>query len=75
MALASCRRPSSPARRPSIPGYGLLSENAEFAELCEQCHMDFIGPDATVIRSMGDKDEARRTMRAGGRAGHPRHAT
>lgn len=45
------------------PGYGLLSENAAFAELCEQCGIVFIGPKSEVIRKMGDKDEARRTMR------------
>ena len=45
---------------------GLLSENARFAELCAQCHIKFIGPSAEVIRRMGDKDEARRTMRAAG---------
>lgn len=48
------------------PGYGLLSENPTFAELCEQCSLKFIGPSAAVIRRMGDKDEARRTMRAAG---------
>ena len=51
------------------PGYGLLSENAEFSELCERCHIKFIGASAPVIRRMGDKDEARRTMREAG-AGH-----
>lgn len=48
------------------PGYGLLSENARFAELCDRCSIKFIGPSADVIRRMGDKDEARRTMRAAG---------
>ncbi len=48
------------------PGYGLLSENPEFAELCEKCGVKFIGPSADVIRRMGDKDEARRTMREAG---------
>lgn len=48
------------------PGYGLLSENAAFAELCEQCSIKFIGPSAKVIRAMGDKNEARRTMQAAG---------
>ena len=48
------------------PGYGLLSENARFAELCEKCKIRFIGPSARVIRRMGDKDEARRTMREAG---------
>jgi acetyl-CoA carboxylase biotin carboxylase subunit len=48
------------------PGYGLLSENPRFADLCRQCKIRFIGPPADVIRRMGDKDEARRTMRAAG---------
>ena len=48
------------------PGYGLLSENAEFAELCEKCRLRFIGPSAETIRRMGDKDAARRTMRQAG---------
>ena len=48
------------------PGYGLLSENPRFAEMCEKCHIKFIGPSADVIRRMGDKDEARRTMRKAG---------
>ena len=46
------------------PGYGLLSENARFAELCQQCHIAFIGPSAEVISKMGDKDIARKTMMA-----------
>ncbi len=48
------------------PGYGLLSENAEFARRCEELHIKFIGPSAETIRRMGDKDEARRTMRQAG---------
>jgi acetyl-CoA carboxylase biotin carboxylase subunit len=44
------------------PGYGLLSEEPRFAELCESCRIAFIGPGAKAIRAMGDKDEARRTM-------------
>ena len=48
------------------PGYGLLSENAEFAELCKENGIVFIGPSPDVIRKMGDKDEARRTMTAAG---------
>ena len=48
------------------PGYGLLSENAEFARCCEELHIKFIGPSADTIRRMGDKDEARRTMRQAG---------
>lgn len=45
------------------PGYGLLSENAEFAELCETCNIKFIGPRSDIIRRMGSKDEARITMK------------
>ena len=48
------------------PGYGPLSENARFARLCAECGIVFIGPAAEVIERMGDKDEARRTMRAAG---------
>ncbi len=48
------------------PGYGLLSENAEFARACEKCNIKFIGPSADTIKKMGDKDEARRTMRHAG---------
>lgn len=48
------------------PGYGFLSENAHFAELCEQHGIKFIGPSAEVIRRMGDKTEARRSMIAAG---------
>ncbi len=48
------------------PGYGLLSENADFAELCEENGLVFVGPESSVIRRMGDKDEAKRTMRAAG---------
>ena len=48
------------------PGYGLLSESAKFASLCEQCNINFIGPQSQSIASMGDKDQARKTMRAAG---------
>ncbi len=41
------------------PGYGFLSENANFAEVCESCNIKFIGPSASAIRSMGDKNAAR----------------
>lgn len=44
------------------PGFGFLSENARFAELCEKCSIRFIGPSAEVIRKMGNKSEARKTM-------------
>jgi len=44
------------------PGFGFLSENARFAELCEKCNITFIGPSAAVIGKMGNKSEARKTM-------------
>lgn len=44
------------------PGFGFLSENAKFAQMCEQCHIALIGPSAEVIRRMGNKQEARNTM-------------
>lgn len=44
------------------PGFGFLSENAKFAELCEKCKIIFIGPSAEVIRKMGHKSQARNTM-------------
>ncbi|MGB1258978.1 MAG: acetyl-CoA carboxylase biotin carboxylase subunit [Akkermansiaceae bacterium] len=43
------------------PGYGFLSENARFVEICESCNIKFIGPSADVIRKMGDKNTARAT--------------
>ncbi|HSQ59891.1 MAG TPA: acetyl-CoA carboxylase biotin carboxylase subunit [Acidobacteriota bacterium] len=43
------------------PGYGFLSENAHFAEICESCHITFIGPTSEQIRTMGDKAVARKT--------------
>lgn len=45
------------------PGYGFLSENPEFAQLCGQYGLVFIGPPAEVLSSMGDKDRARRLMK------------
>ena len=48
------------------PGFGFLSENARFAELCEKCNITFIGPSATVINKMGNKSEARKTMMEAG---------
>ncbi len=48
------------------PGYGFLSENANFAEVCEASHITFIGPSASVIRLMGEKDQARRAMAEAG---------
>ena len=44
------------------PGYGFLSENAHFAEICESCQIRFIGPRPDAIRAMGDKMAARKTM-------------
>ncbi len=43
------------------PGYGFLSENPRFAEICESCKIKFIGPSAELIRCMGDKNTARAT--------------
>ena len=48
------------------PGYGFLAENAHFAEVCGECNIKFFGPSPKVIRQMGDKAEARRTMVAAG---------
>ncbi len=48
------------------PGYGFLSENADFADLCEQNGIRFIGPSGQVIRQMGNKDEAKRTVAQAG---------
>ncbi len=48
------------------PGYGFLSENAHFAEVCENCNIKFIGPPSAAIRAMGDKVAARETMRKAG---------
>jgi len=48
------------------PGYGFLAESAIFAKICEDCNIKFIGPKAEVIAMMGDKVEARRTMKAAG---------
>ncbi len=48
------------------PGFGFLSENARFAELCEKCNITFIGPSADIINKMGNKSEARKTMMEAG---------
>jgi acetyl-CoA carboxylase, biotin carboxylase subunit len=48
------------------PGYGFLSESAYLAEVCEACHIRFIGPDPNVIRLLGDKARARRAMKKAG---------
>ena len=48
------------------PGFGFLSENARFAEMCRQCHITFIGPSPELIHRMGNKSEARKTMMEAG---------
>ena len=48
------------------PGYGFLSENANFAEVCEASQITFIGPAPDLLRMMGEKDHARREMAAAG---------
>ncbi|CAM3964136.1 acetyl-CoA carboxylase biotin carboxylase subunit [Paenibacillus alkaliterrae] len=46
------------------PGYGFLAENADFAEICESCNITFIGPSPDAINRMGDKAEAKLTMKS-----------
>ena len=48
------------------PGYGFLAENARFAEICRECKIKFIGPSPEAIKKMGDKSEAKRTMKEAG---------
>jgi len=48
------------------PGYGLLSDNANFAEVCETCGIKFIGPPPEIIRLMGEKEKARAAMKTSG---------
>ena len=48
------------------PGYGFLSENAEFAQACQDAGLVFIGPSADAIRAMGGKSESKRLMEAAG---------
>jgi acetyl-CoA carboxylase biotin carboxylase subunit len=48
------------------PGYGFLSENAHFVDVCKACGIIFIGPDADIIRNMGNKAQAKATMLAAG---------
>ncbi len=48
------------------PGYGFLAENAHFAEICESCHITFIGPTPENIKLAGDKMTARNTMQKAG---------
>lgn len=44
------------------PGFGFLSENSRFVELCKKCNIEFIGPTAEMMEKMGNKSEARKTM-------------
>ena len=58
------------------PGYGFLSENADFAEVCKKCGLHWIGPPPEAMRLMGDKVSARAAMAKAGvpiAAGHGRH--
>ena len=48
------------------PGFGFLSENARFAQICEQCGITFVGPASQVIQNLGNKQVARNTMEAAG---------
>ena len=48
------------------PGYGFLAENADFAELCRDCKITFVGPSPEAINKMGTKDVARESMRQAG---------
>jgi len=48
------------------PGYGFMSENADFAEICKKCKITFIGPTPEVIDGMGNKSKARETMQKAG---------
>lgn len=48
------------------PGYGFLAENADFAEICKECNITFIGPSPEAITKMGTKDIARSTMKEAG---------
>ena len=46
------------------PGYGFLSENAHFNEVCRSCNIDFIGPSVEAMRRLGDKNEAKQLARS-----------
>lgn len=48
------------------PGYGFLAENADFAEICRACNINFVGPTPEAIQKMGIKDVARKTMKQAG---------
>jgi acetyl-CoA carboxylase biotin carboxylase subunit len=61
--LAACEQTGAQAIH---PGFGFLSENAAFAHMCNRCNLIFIGPDARSIELMGDKAQAKDTMRKAG---------
>src|SRR5205823_8120104 len=48
------------------PGYGFLSENAHFAEVCRSCNIEFIGPPQEAMRLLGNKNEARKLAKKAG---------
>lgn len=48
------------------PGYGFLAENSEFVDVCKECNIIFIGPDSRLINLMGDKANARETVKKAG---------
>ena len=48
------------------PGYGFLSENPHFVDVCQDCGIAFVGPNSEIIRKMGNKSQARATMQAAG---------
>lgn len=54
------------------PGFGFLSENANFARMCEKCGVTFIGPPASAMEQMGDKATAKASMKAAGVPGNSR---
>ena len=61
--LSACRITGAQAIH---PGFGFLSENAAFARMCRRCGIVFIGPSPEAIERMGDKAQARETMKAAG---------
>lgn len=61
--LAACELTGADAIH---PGFGFLSENAGFARMCEKCGITFIGPPPSAMERMGDKAEAKATMKAAG---------
>lgn len=61
--LAACERTGAEAVH---PGFGFLSENANFARMCEKCGVTFIGPPPSAMELMGDKAQAKTTMKNGG---------